>query len=153
MICSYDSLWWIQDRTSLVMKGMAVAVESIPASQSGATGEPVLSLEDIWLYVWRWCCLSPLGGGGGVLLASNGSKPGMLVKALNLHGTWQSLITKNYPAPKVSPAEAENPWVRCFLPQNKSAVKLKMEMKVREGSDKNGRLNLEHVSFLHVHWT
>ena len=61
--------------------------------------------------------------------------------------------TRNYPAPKVSPAEAENPWVRCFLPQNKSAVKLKMEMKVREGSDKNGRLNLEHVSFLHVHWT
>ena len=69
-----------------MMKGMAVAVESIPASQSGATGEPVLSLEDIWLCVWRWCCLSPLGSGGGVQLASNGSKPGMQVKALYLHG-------------------------------------------------------------------
>ena len=31
-------------------------------------------------------------------------------------------------------------------PQNKSAVKLKMEMKVREGSDKNERLHLEHAS-------
>lgn len=58
-----------------------------PASQSGATGEPVLSPEDIWLCVCRWCCLSPLGGGGGAV-GINGPNPGMLVKALYLHGTW-----------------------------------------------------------------
>ena len=49
-------------------------------------GGAILSLEDIRLCVWRWCCLSPLGGGSGVQLASNGSKPGMQVKALYLHG-------------------------------------------------------------------
>lgn len=100
--------------------------------------EPVLSLEDIWLCVWEMV-LFVLTGVVVVGCYWHLMDQPMLVKVSV--PAWHLTVphNKEFIQPQRSVLlEAEKPWVRCFLLQNKSAEKLKMEMKVRRDLIKMG---------------